>query len=341
MLEGETTMAMEYTRLGETGLEISRLCLGCAAYSGDGQPLDGWEWTLNDEDLVLDIIDRAIEAGITFIDTSNLYSLGDSERLVGKAIEGRRDDLVIATKVGKPLGDAPNTGGLSRRHVIEQAEASLERLGTDYIDLYQIHMWDIHTPIEETLSALDYLVNEGLVRYIGASNLTGWQCMKALYTSDLEDLARFVSVQPEYNLVGRQQEQSLLPVARDQGVGVIPYAPVAAGFLTGVYDRDSDAAGMQAKEKTYRDLSRYDTEANWQVLDEIRALADQKDATPVQISLAWLLHKDLVDAPIIGPRTVGELEEYLGALDISLTDDEMERLEAPVDPVWSDSKLNW
>jgi len=331
---------MEYTYLGDTGLKVSRLCLGCAGLSGDSPPDEKWEWTVNDEAQSLEILDHAIENGINFIDTSNIYSWGESERLVGKAIAERRDELVVATKVGSSIHDRPNGWGLSRKHIIEQAKGSLERLGTDYIDLYQLHRRDPNTPIEETLSALDYLVDEGMVRYVGASNMASWELVKALYTSDVNNFERFVCVQPEYNLVARHEEENVLPVAEDQQLGVISYAPLAAGFLTGMYDRESDAEKLRADDDSYLDLGTLATEENWQVLDEVRALADQKDATPVQISVSWLLHKDIVDAPIIGPQNLDHLDEYLRALDVSLSEDEIARLEEPITPTWSLAKLN-
>ncbi|MFC7046763.1 aldo/keto reductase [Halobacteriaceae archaeon GCM10025711] len=318
---------MEYTYLGDTGLEVSRFALGCMNFGSD-QP-----WMVGDRERSREIIERAIDLGINFFDTANVYSHGESEAILGEALDGRRDEFVVATKVYGRMADRPNGQGLSRRHVLEQAEASLDRLGTDYIDLYQIHRWDEHTPIAETLSALDHLVNEGKVRYVGASTMPAWQFTKALYEADLDNVERFVSMQPEYNLVDRHEEANVLPVCRDQGVGVIPWSPLAGGFLTGKYERgeEPDAGRAETDEHT-RDRF---TEENWAVLDEVRAIADEKDATPAQVSLAWLLHKDVVDAPIIGPRSVEHLEENVGALDVSLTDDEMARLEAPKEPVWS------
>ncbi|MFC6904086.1 aldo/keto reductase [Halalkalicoccus tibetensis] len=319
---------MEYTTLGSTGMEVSRLCLGCMNF-GSAQP-----WMIDDEERSVEIIDRAIDLGINFLDTANVYSRGESEEIVGRAIEGRdRSELVLATKVYGPMGEGPNQQGLSRKHVIDQCEASLDRLGTDYIDLYQIHRWDDDTPIEETLSALSYLVDEGLVRYIGASTMMGWQFMKALGASDLNDHERFVSMQPEYSLVDRHEEENLLPVCRDQGVGVIPWSPLGGGFLTGKYDPDDEPEEGRAAtdEHTHERF----TEENWAVLDAVRELADEKDASPAQVSLAWLLEKEVVDSPIIGPRSLEHLEENAGAVSVSLTDEEIERLEEPKTPVWS------
>ncbi|MFC4551243.1 MULTISPECIES: aldo/keto reductase [Halorussus] len=322
---------MEYTKLGDTGLEVSRLCLGCMNFGSDA------EWMMHDEEASVDLIHRAMDLGINFLDTANVYSHGESERIVGRAIEEYdgfdREELVVATKVYGPMGEGPNRQGLSRKHIIEQAEASLDRLGTDYIDLYQIHRWDETTPIEETLDALDYLVESGKVRYVGASTMMGWQFAKALYESDLNDYRRFRCMQPEYNLVDRHEEENVLPVCEDQDVGVIPWSPLAGGFLTGKYDRDADPEeGRAATDEHTRERF---TEENWAVLDEVRAVAEEKDATPAQVSLAWLLHKDVVDSPIVGPRSVDHLEENVAALDVSLSDEEIARLEEPKSPTWS------
>ena len=318
---------MEYTRLGDTGLEVSRLCLGCMNF-GSGAP-----WMIDDREQSEAVIERAIEHGINFFDTANVYSQGESETILGAALDGRRDEHVIATKVHGRMADRPNGQGLSRRHILEQADASLDRLGTDYIDLYQIHRWDDETPITETLSALDTLVDHGKVRYVGASTMSGWQFTKALYEADVNNFERFVSMQAEYNLVDRHEEANVLPVCRDQGVGVIPWSPLAGGFLTGKYERgEAPAEGRAADDEHTQDRF---TEDNWAVLDEVRTLADRKGTTPVGISLAWLLAKDVVDAPIVGPRTLEHLDEQVVALSISLSDDEIERLEAPKTPVWS------
>jgi aryl-alcohol dehydrogenase-like predicted oxidoreductase len=319
---------MEYTTLGDTGLDVSRLCLGAMNFGSEH------DWMLNDEQQSLEIIDRALDLGINFIDTANVYSQGESEEIVGKAIEGRdREELVIATKVYGAMGDGPNKQGLSRKHILDQVEGSLERLGTDYIDLYQIHRWDESTPIEETLDALDHLVETGKVRYVGASTMSSYQFTKALYTADLTDRTRFTCMQPEYNAVDRHEEANLLPVCEGEGVGVIPWSPLAGGFLTGKYARDeTPPSGTRADTDEYT-RNRF-TEENWAVLDEIREIAASKDATPAQVSLAWLLHRDVVTAPIIGPRRLDHLEENVGALDVSLTAEEMARIEAPVTPRW-------
>lgn len=318
---------MEYTRLGATGLEISRLCLGCMNF-GSGAP-----WMIGDREKSKEVIERAIEHGINFFDTANVYSRGESEEILGEALSGRRDEFVVATKVYGKMNDRPNGQGLSRRHILEQVEASLDRLNTDYIDLYQIHRWDDDTPIIETLSVLDSLVSAGKVRYVGASTMPAWKFTKALYEADVNNFERFVSMQAEYNLVDRHEEHNVLPTCRDQGVGVIPWSPLAGGFLAGKYERGEEPTeGRAADDEHTRERF---TEANWEVIDVVGTLAEEKDATPVQISLAWLLTKDVVDSPIVGPRTVEHLDEQVEALSVSLTDEETERLEAPKTPVWS------
>jgi len=319
---------MEYTTLGETGLEVSRLCLGCMNFGS------GAEWMIGDRDKSLDILERAMDLGINFLDTANVYSTGESEEIVGEAIASRRrEELVVATKVFGEMHEGPNGQGLSRKHIIDQCHASLDRLGVDYIDLYQIHRWDESTPIEETLSALTYLVDEGLVRYIGASTMAGWQFSKALYTADLEGCERFVSMQPEYNAVDRHEEANLLPICADQGIGVIPWSPLAGGFLTGKYERDAEPPEDNRAGSDEYTRGRF-TEENWAVLAEIEAIAEARDATPAQVSLTWLLHKDVVTAPIIGPRRMDHLEENVEAIDIDLDPEEIDRIESPKFPQW-------
>lgn len=320
---------MEYTRLGNTGLEVSTLCLGTMNFGSGWRPDYQDDWTIGESESI-EVIRRAIDAGINFIDTANMYSTGGSEEIVGKAIEGRRDEVVLATKVGNKMADRPNGEGLSRKHVLEQAEASLDRLDTDYIDLYYIHRWPENTPLEETLSALQHLVDEGAVRYLGASNLAGWQLTKALYTSDLQEYQRFVCVQPRYNLVARQIEEGLLPACRDQGIGVVPYSPLERGFLTGKYTKSESPEDARLTVRGESPNEVY-SEAQWAVLDEVRDIADAHDVSPVQISLAWQLHNDDIDAPIIGPKSIEQLEENIAALDISLSNGEIDRLEAPLD----------
>jgi aryl-alcohol dehydrogenase-like predicted oxidoreductase len=317
---------MQYTRLGSTGLEVSRLCLGCMNFGS------GSAWMMNDRDASLDLLHEAMDAGINFLDTANVYSTGESEEIVGDAIGSRnREELVVATKVRGEMHDGPNGSGLSRKHILDQVEASLDRLGTDYIDLYQIHRWDDDTPIEETLAALDHLVETGRVRYIGASTMSAYQFTKALYTSDIEDYSRFTCMQPEYSAVARHEEANLLPVCEGEDVGVIPWSPLSGGFLTGKYERDGDAPEGSRGEASDHVEQKF-TEANWAVLDEIRAVADDHGATPAQVSLAWLLEQDAVTAPIIGPKSSEQLQDNLGALDLELSAEEVERIAAPKTP---------
>ncbi|MDQ2072208.1 aldo/keto reductase [Haloarcula sp. NS06] len=316
-----------YTTLGSTGLDVSELCLGTMNF-GSAEP-----WMLNDEAESRRILERALDLGINFFDTANAYSNGESERILGEAVDSaRRDELVLASKVYFDMHDGPNGSGLSKKHIIDQCHATLDRLGVDYLDLYQIHRWDEDTPIEETLDALTYLVDEGLVRYIGASTMANWKFQKALYTADIEGYERFVSMQPEYSAVDRHEEANLLPVCEMEGIGVIPWSPLAGGFLAGKYDRDDDLSEGRASTDEYT-ANRFSDE-NWAVLDEVQAIADAKDATPAQVSLAWLCHQDVVDAPIIGPRTMDHLEENVGALDVDLSDEECARIEAPKQPQW-------
>jgi aryl-alcohol dehydrogenase-like predicted oxidoreductase len=318
---------MEYTRLGATGMEVSRLCLGCMNFGS------GASWMLNDEAASHEVLDAALDAGINFLDTANVYSRGESERIVGEAIAERdRSELVVATKVFFGMGDGPNQSGLSRKHVLDQCHASLDRLGLDYVDLYQIHRYDDDVPLDETLRALDWLVEEGLVRYVGASTMPAWKFTRALYRADAENLERFVSMQPEYNAVDRHEEANVLPACADEGVGVIPWSPLAGGFLSGKYDRGEEPEEGRAADDEYT-KNRF-TEENWAVLDAIRDVAADHEATPAQVSVAWLLHKDVVTAPIVGPKRLEHLEDNLGALDVSLSDDELARIEAPATPRW-------
>ncbi len=231
---------MEYITLGETGLEVSRLCLGTMNFGSGWRPTYPYNCTI-DEEASKAVIDRAVNHGINFLDTANIYSTGDSKLIVSNTIkEYKRDELVVATKVYGQMHTGPNSQGLSRKHILDQAEVSLGCLGTDYIDLYQIHRWDEQTPIEETLSALDHLVDEGMIRYIGASSMAGWRFAKALYTSDVEHRERFVSMQPEYSLARRHEEENVLPVCADEGIGVIPWSPLYRGFLTDKYERTDE-----------------------------------------------------------------------------------------------------
>jgi len=321
---------VEYTYLGNTGLEVSRLCLGCMNF-GTGQP-----WMVHDRDRARTVIDRALDMGINFFDTANVYSNGESEEILGAALresDRNRDELVVATKVYGRMREGANGRGLSRKHVLDQARASLDRLGLDYLDLYQIHRWDDDTPIAETLSALDHLVEQGLVRYVGASTMPAWKFMKALHEADVGGYERFVSMQCEYNLVDRHEEANVLPLCADQDVGVLPWSPLAGGFLADKYERGQEPTDGRAATDEF--TKKRFAEDNWDVLELVRELAEQKGTTAPQVSLAWLLGTDVVDAPIVGPRTVDHLEDAVGALDVEVTDEERTRLEAPITPVWN------
>ena len=326
MTDTRSDDGMRYTRLGDTGLEVSRLCLGCMNFGSERS------WMMNDRDASVDLIHEALDLGINFLDTANVYSTGESEEIVGEAVaSANRDELALATKVYFGMHDGPNGSGLSRKHILDQVDASLDRLDTDYIDLYQIHRWDDDTPIEETLSALDHLVETGRVRYIGASTMTAYQFTKALYTSDVEDLSRFACMQPEYSAVARHEEANLLPVCVGEGVGVIPWSPLAGGFLTGKYERGSGPADG-TRGAASESVRSYFSEANWAVLEAVESVAAAVDATPAQVALAWLLERDAVTAPIIGPRTSEHLRENVGALSVDLSPEQVERIAEPKAP---------
>ncbi len=319
---------MEYTNLGKTGLKVSRICLGMMSY-GSSQ----WRDYVLDEDEARPIIRAAVESGINFFDTANMYSDGVSEQITGRALRdfAHRDELVIATKVFFKTGEKPNQGGLSRAHILTEVENSLRRLGTDYIDLYQIHRWDSETPIQETLEALHDLVRSGKVRYIGASSMWAWQFAKSLYLADLHGWTRFVSMQNHYNLVYREEEREMLPLCRDQGIGVIPWSPLARGFLTGNRTREKSGDTARARSDQFAH-SMYYRQEDWEVVDRLVALAEQKERTPAQVALAWLLHQEGVSAPIVGARTQSHLEQAVAAVEIALTPEEIASLEEPYQP---------
>jgi aryl-alcohol dehydrogenase-like predicted oxidoreductase len=310
---------VEYRRLGGTGLMVSELCLGCMTF---GRELG--------EEGSKEIVERFLEAGGNFIDTADVYAKGASEEITGRAIRGVREDVVLATKVRFPMGEGSNDVGLSRKHVVAGCEASLRRLGTDYIDLYQVHMWDAVTPLEETLSALTDLVRQGKVRYIGVSNFTGWQLMKAMCVSELKGFERFVSLQPQYSLAERNIEREVLPVCREEGLGVIPWSPLGGGFLSGKYRRgeeppeDSRIAG--ASNEMEEAWARRATERNWRTLDVVDEISEETGKSYAQISLNWLLGQERVTAPIIGARRLDQLEDNLGATGWELSAEQVGRL---------------
>lgn len=308
---------MEYRRLGRAGLMVSELCLGTMTFGNEA-----------DEETSKQITDRFVEAGGNFVDTANVYSKGVSEELTGQAIaRHKREDIVLATKFRFPMGDGPNDSGASRKHVIAACEASLRRLGTDYIDLYQIHCWDAHTPVEETLSALDDLVRAGKVRYIGASNFTGWQLEKSLRVSEREGLARFDCLQPQYSLIVRDIEREVLPVCREEGLGVIPWSPLAGGFLTGKYSRE-DAPPEDTRMAAWTDTwQRHATPEKFDVVDRVATVAGARGKEPAQVALNWVKNRPGVTSPIIGARSLEQLEKNLGATGWSLSPEELDSLE--------------
>jgi aryl-alcohol dehydrogenase-like predicted oxidoreductase len=298
---------------------VSELCLGCMTFGREA-----------DEEASKGLVARFLEAGGNFIDTADVYSKGISEEITGRAIKGVRDDVVLATKVFFPMGEGPNDTGLSRKHITQGCEDSLRRLGTDYIDLYQVHCWDSATPLKETLSALTDLVRSGKVRYIGVSNFTGWQLMRSLAVSESHGFERFVCLQPQYSLVERNIEREILPVCLEEGLGVIPWSPLGGGFLSGKYRRGQEPPRgsriSEAVESMEEYWDRRATERNWAVLDVVGEISEAIGKSYAQISLNWLLRQPVVTAPIVGARTVEQLEDNLGASGWELDDDQMNRL---------------
>ena len=304
---------MKYNRLGRTGLRVSEVCMGTMTFGG-----------VTDEDEAQKIFDRCIEKGVNFFDTANAYTGGQSERILGALIKEHRKDLVIATKVYNPQGSGPNEMGLSRKHIIQACEASLRRLDTDYIDLYQVHADDRETPLEETLSALDQLVRDGKVRYIGASNHTAWRLSDALWTSETHGLARYDCLQPLYNLVERGLDQEVLPLCRDKGVGVIAWSPLAGGWLTGKYRGEvPDDARLNDQGRPPMGAT-VDRE---QILDALINLAKGVGASPAQVALRWVMNQDGLTSAIVGARNVEQLDDNLGAADLELDGDAWKTLD--------------
>lgn len=319
---------MEYVNLGQSGLKVSRICLGMMTY---GTP-EWREWVLNEEQ-GRPFIQRALEAGVNFFDTADMYSRGVSEEITGRALGdfARRDEVVIATKVYFPSGEGPNQRGLSRVHIMSAIDASLKRLGIDYVDLYQIHRWDSTTPIEETLEALHDVVKSGKARYIGASSMYAWQFTKALYLADLHGWTRFVSMQNHYNLVYREEEREMMALCQSEGVGVVPWSPLARGFLAGNRKRDEFGDTTRAKTDDFAQ-SMYYREYDFQIVERVVALAQRLGVEPAQVALAWLLHKPGVTAPIIGASKMHQLDQAIGALDVELSFEDMQYLEELYQP---------
>jgi aryl-alcohol dehydrogenase-like predicted oxidoreductase len=319
---------MEYARLGSTGMKVSRICLGCMSY---GQPGKSMSWEL-DEEASRPYIQRALELGINFFDTADVYSKGSSEEILGRALRdfASRDEVVIATKVRFPMGEGPNDQGLSRKHIMSSIDASLKRLGVDYVDLYQIHRWDYETPIEETMEALHDVVKAGKARYIGASAMFAWQFAKAQYTAELHGWTRFVSMQNHYNLIYREDERELLPFCQDKSIGVIPFSPLARGVLARKPTRDQNDTLRYQSDALAK--SRYAQEDNLTTVERVSALADARGLPMAQVALAWMLSKPVVTAPIIGATKPHHLEDAIAAISVQLTPDEIQHLEEPYRP---------
>ncbi len=320
---------MEYARLGNTGMKVSRICLGCMGF-GDAEH---WvhKWVLNEESS-RPIIKKALELGINFFDTANVYSRGVSEEILGRALKdfAKRDEVVIATKVHGVMRDGPNGGGLSRKAILSEIDHSLRRLETDYVDLYQIHRWDYETPIEETMEALNDIVRAGKARYIGASAMWAWQFQKALHVADQHGWTRFVSMQNHLNLIYREEEREMLPLCRDHKIGVIPYSPLASGRLTRDWSADSSLRAQTDQIAKSKYGSTEDTDR--QVVERVAELAEKHRVPRVHIALAWLLQKEPVTAPIIGATKISHLEDAVGALSVKLSQEEVAFLEEPYVP---------
>jgi aryl-alcohol dehydrogenase-like predicted oxidoreductase len=315
---------MEYRTLGRSGLRVSVLTMGTMTFGGEG-PFANVGTTGVDE--ARRQVDMCLDAGINLIDTADVYSGGRSEEILGEALRGRRDQVLVATKVRMGMGPGPNDAGLSRHHVISGCEASLRRLGTDHIDLYQVHEWDGQTPLEETLEALDLLVRSGKVRYVGASNFTAWQLMKALGTAERSGLPRFVSQQIYYSLQGREAEYELIPLAVDQGLGVLVWSPLAGGLMSGKYRRDREAPAGSRQLTDWGEPPVYDTDALYDIIEVLVGIGEERGVSAAQVALAYLLGRPAVTSLIIGARTSEQLADNLAAASLSLTDAERAQLD--------------
>jgi aryl-alcohol dehydrogenase (NADP+) len=317
---------MEYVNLGSTGLKVSRICLGTMTYGSKK-----WrEWVLEEEES-RPFIQKALEAGINFFDTADVYSLGASEEILGRALKDfgpSRDKVVIATKVFNAMGDDVNQRGLSRKHILHAIDDSLRRLGTDYVDLYQIHRFDPTTPIEETMEALNDVVRAGKALYIGASSMYAWQFQKMLHVADQMGLARFVTMQNHYNLVYREEEREMIPLCEAEGIGLIPWSPLARGFVMGNRTRGGKGETIRAKTDDFAQ-GLYYRDSDFTVVERITEVAQQRGVSNAQVALAWMLGKPGITAPIIGASKMRHLEDLLGALDVHLSEEEVKRLEEP------------
>jgi aryl-alcohol dehydrogenase-like predicted oxidoreductase len=325
---------MKYKTFGNTGIYVSTLCLGAMTFGGKGF----WEIIGRlGQETVTRLVDRCLDAGVNFFDTANVYSFGESERLLGEALKGKRDRIVLATKVRGRMADAPNEVGLSRKHIFDQVHGSLKRLQTDYIDLYQIHGYDSYTPFEETLRTLDDLVHQGKVRYIGASNLAAWQLMKALGISDRLNLARFISLQAYYAIAGRDLERELVPLLQDQQLALMVWSPMAGGLLSGKFSRDGSAP--EGSRRASFDFPPVDRERAFSIVDVMRPIAKEHNVSVANIALAWLLHQDVVTSVIIGAKNMEQLEDNLNAVSVELNESQRRRLDeaselTPEYPQW-------
>ncbi|MEW6287395.1 MAG: aldo/keto reductase [Chloroflexota bacterium] len=320
---------MQYVNLGKTGMKVSRLCLGMMSYGSKR-----WrEWVLEEEE-AKPFVRRALEAGINFFDTADVYSTSESERITGKLLREfgvKRENVIVATKVHGQMSDDVNDRGLSRKHILDSIDKSLQRLGMDYVDLYQIHRWDYQTPIEETMEALNDVVRAGKARYIGASSMFAWQFAKAQYTAQSHGWTRFVSMQNHYNLVYREEEREMIPLCLDQGVGLIPWSPMARGFFAGNRKRGGGGETVRARNDPFAN-NLYFREDDFVVAERVAEVAKERGVTGPQIALAWLLNKPHITAPIIGATKMEHLDQAIAALDIRLTDEEVKRLEEPYKP---------
>jgi 1-deoxyxylulose-5-phosphate synthase len=319
---------LEYVRLGKTGLKVSRICLGTMTYGASK-----WrDWVLDEQD-ARPFFRRAIELGINFFDTANMYSLGMSEEVTGRALKdfARREEVVVATKVFNPMGPGPNSRGLSRKHIMDAIDGSLKRLGVEYVDLYQIHRWDPDTPLEETLEVLNDVVRAGKARYIGASSMYAWQFTKALLLAEAHGWTRFVSMQNHYNLVYREEEREMIPLCVDQGIGVIPWSPLARGFLAGNRTQEKSGVTTRSKSDEFAHRMYYQPE-DFTIVDRVKAVSEAIGKTMPQVALAWMLSKPYITAPIVGASKPAHLEQAVDAVSIRLTTEQLNSLEEPYRP---------
>lgn len=314
---------MEYSNLGKSGVKVPRICVGCMSFGNDAS----WKVEL---DQARKLVDKALDLGINFFDTANVYSNGRSEEILGQCLKDHRDDVIVATKVYYPMGEGPNDSGLSRRHILQQIKGSLKRLQMDHVDLYQIHRWDDATPIEETMRTLNDLVRLELTHYIGASTMHAWQFLASLFISERKGFEKFVSMQNHYNLAYREEEREMIPLCQSEGIAIIPWSPLARGFLTGKYRR-GEPPNSPRYQSDWHLPDRFFKPEDFDVAETAEELAKEKGVTTAQIALAWLLHKG-VTSPIVGVTKIDHVEEAVESLDVRLDSDDMKRLEEPYKP---------